>query len=185
MKPKVFEQIELKAPIDSPTFTGLPNSTTPGTTSNDTRIATTEFVNSLKFLQMKTINNPDLDNIKENGIYTLTGTVTNYPQTAAIALNSPLIVLTTGNTIIQLMFYLGANYTRTCLSGGNTDVWAPWLHFTYGDYNAYVEKDGDTMAGKLVAQNNANYTTAQVRNITISQDEPSGGGNGDIWLRYE
>ena len=180
MKPKVFEQIELKAPIDSPTFTGLPNSTTPGTTSNDTRIATTEFVNSLKFLQMKTINNPDLDNIKENGIYTLTGTVTNYPQTATIALNSPLIVLTTENTIIQLMFCLGANYTRTYLG-----MWSPWLHFTYGDYNAYVEKDGDTMAGELVAQNNANYTTAQVRNITISQDEPSGGGNGDIWLRYE
>lgn len=183
MKPKVFEQIELKAPIDSPTFTGLPNSTTPGTTSNDTRIATTEFVNSLKFLQMKTINNPDLDDIKENGIYTLTGTVTNYPQTAAIASKSPLIVLATGNTIIQLMFYLGANYTRTYLS--DIDLWSPWLHFTYGDYDAYVKKDGDTMAGKLVAQNNANYTTAQVRNITISQDEPSGGGNGDIWLRYE
>ena len=44
--------------------------------------------------------------------------------------------------------------------------------------------NGGTMTGELIAQNNANYTTAQVRNIIISAAAPSGGGNGDIWLRY-
>jgi hypothetical protein len=47
-----------------------------------------------------------------------------------------------------------------------------------------VAKSGDTMAGILVAQNNTAYTTAQVRNIIISTGTPTGGGNGDIWLRY-
>lgn len=53
--------------------------------------------------------------------------------------------------------------------------------------NKVIEKmdiNGGTMAGELIAQNNANYTTAQVRNIIISTADPSGGGNGDIWIRY-
>ncbi len=47
-----------------------------------------------------------------------------------------------------------------------------------------LDKSGGTMTGALVAQNNANYTTAQVRNIIISTADPSGGSNGDIWIRY-
>lgn len=47
-----------------------------------------------------------------------------------------------------------------------------------------VSKSGDTMAGALVAQNNTNYGVAQVRNIIISTEDPSGGSNGDIWIKY-
>lgn len=47
-----------------------------------------------------------------------------------------------------------------------------------------VKKSGDTMTGALVAQNNTNYTTPQVRNIIISTEEPSGGNNGDLWVHY-
>ena len=43
---------------------------------------------------------------------------------------------------------------------------------------------GVTMTGALVAQNNANYTTKQVRNIFISTSDPSGGTSGDIWIKY-
>lgn len=43
---------------------------------------------------------------------------------------------------------------------------------------------GGTMTGALVAQNNANYTTKQVRNIFISTSDPSGGASGDIWIKY-
>lgn len=50
--------------------------------------------------------------------------------------------------------------------------------------NGKVAKAGDTMTGALVAQSNTNYTTAQVRNIIISTADPSGGGNGDIWIKY-
>lgn len=47
-----------------------------------------------------------------------------------------------------------------------------------------LDKSGGTMTGALVAQNNANYTTKQVRNIIISTADPSGGSNGDIWVKY-
>lgn len=181
MKPKVFEQIELKAPIDSPTFTGLPNSTTPGTTSNDTRIATTEFVNDLNPLTIKTTSESDLNNIIENGIYILTNPLSNLPSTTNIAKKSPLIVLNANGCITQLMYCRGNNNIRTRVGTS----WAAWYKFTIGPSSIYVQKSGATMTGELIAANNANYTTAQVRNITISQDEPSGGGNGDIWLRYE
>lgn len=48
-----------------------------------------------------------------------------------------------------------------------------------------VPKSGTTMTGVLVAQNNTSYTTKQVRNIILSTSAPSGGGNGDIWIKYK
>ena len=50
--------------------------------------------------------------------------------------------------------------------------------------NGKVSKSGGTMAGALVAQNNTNYSVAQVRNIIISTSDPSGGNSGDIWIKY-
>ena len=49
-----------------------------------------------------------------------------------------------------------------------------------------TDKD-QTMAAKLKAHNNTDYTTAQVRNIILSLDEADAGlmGNGDIWIQYE
>lgn len=47
-----------------------------------------------------------------------------------------------------------------------------------------VSKNGDIMTGTLVAQNNTDYTIKQVRNIFISTEDPSGGDNGDIWIKY-
>lgn len=43
---------------------------------------------------------------------------------------------------------------------------------------------GGTFTGIAVAQNNTAYTTKQIRNVFISTSDPSGGGNGDIWLKY-
>lgn len=47
-----------------------------------------------------------------------------------------------------------------------------------------LDKFGGTMTGALVAQTNSNYTTRQVRNVIISTANPSGGSDGDIWIRY-
>lgn len=41
-----------------------------------------------------------------------------------------------------------------------------------------------TMSSILTAQNNTSYATKQVRNVTLSTSDPSGGGNGDIWIKY-
>lgn len=50
--------------------------------------------------------------------------------------------------------------------------------------NNKLNKSGGTMTGILTAQNNTSYTTKQVRNIFISTSSPSGGSNGDIWIKY-
>lgn len=36
----------------------------------------------------------------------------------------------------------------------------------------------------LVVPNNTSYTTGQARNIYLSTAAPSGGGNGDVWIKY-
>lgn len=41
-----------------------------------------------------------------------------------------------------------------------------------------------TLGGTVVAQSNTAYTTAQVRNIVLSTEEPSGGSNGEVWIKY-
>lgn len=47
-----------------------------------------------------------------------------------------------------------------------------------------MDISGGTMTGALIAQNNTNYTTKQIRNIFISTSDPSGGASGDIWIKY-
>ena len=47
-----------------------------------------------------------------------------------------------------------------------------------------LDKSGGVMNGALVAQDNTDYTIAQVRNVIISTADPSGGSNGDIWIKY-
>ena len=41
-----------------------------------------------------------------------------------------------------------------------------------------------TLGGMVKAQDNEQYTTAQLRNIVLSTAEPSGGSNGQIWIQY-
>ena len=50
--------------------------------------------------------------------------------------------------------------------------------------NGKLDKAGGTMLGALIAQANTNYATAQVRNVIISPNDPSGGNSGDIWIKY-
>ena len=43
-----------------------------------------------------------------------------------------------------------------------------------------------TVALKSAAvSGNTNYTTAQLRNVILSTANPSGGNNGDIWIKYK
>lgn len=44
---------------------------------------------------------------------------------------------------------------------------------------------GGTFTGIVTAQNNTSYTTKQIRNIILSTANPSGGANGDVWLKYK
>jgi len=50
--------------------------------------------------------------------------------------------------------------------------------------NAALPKAGGTMTGDVVGHADTDYTTARFRNITLSTSDPSGGSNGDIWIKY-
>lgn len=41
-----------------------------------------------------------------------------------------------------------------------------------------------TLAGVVSAQSNTAYETAQVRSISLSTGDPTGGSNGQIWFKY-
>jgi len=47
-----------------------------------------------------------------------------------------------------------------------------------------VPLSGGTMTGILAGFDNTSYSTKQLRNIVISDSDPSGGANGDIWIKY-
>ncbi len=50
----------------------------------------------------------------------------------------------------------------------------------------YVPVSGGTMEGTLIAQSNTDYAVAQVRNVIISSEAPSGTApEGTIWYQYE
>jgi len=48
-----------------------------------------------------------------------------------------------------------------------------------------IIKTGGSFTGIISGAANTSYTTAQFRNIILSTSDPSGGANGDIWLKYE
>ena len=52
--------------------------------------------------------------------------------------------------------------------------------------NSKLDKTGGEMTGQLIAYNNAEYTTAQLRNVIISTADPgtTDGENGMIWIKY-
>lgn len=49
---------------------------------------------------------------------------------------------------------------------------------------AQMPISGGTFTGVAVAQNNTSYTTKQLRNVILSTADPSGGSNGDVWIKY-
>ena len=79
--------VVLKAPIDSPTFTGSPKAPTPLSTSNGTEVATTEWVKTLvggidlSGVQEKTllVSNANLNTLLGDRAYMCVGTLSNAP----------------------------------------------------------------------------------------------------------
>ena len=110
-----------------------------------------------------------------------------YAQMEYVTANQNLrfrMVIHAGSTV--------SNITRAKLELGSTSTLANDPPADYGEQLAlcqcYMTTDKDqTMAAKLKAQNNTDYTTAQVRNIILSTSDADVGlmGEGDIWIKYE
>lgn len=56
---------------------------------------------------------------------------------------------------------------------------------TNSSLSTYAPLASPTFTGAAKVSANTNYATAQLRNIIISTADPSGGSNGDIWIKYE
>lgn len=84
------------------------------------------------------------------------------------------------------IFYHGSKITAGIISAGDiaTFIYDGTQYQLLTIDKSYLATSGGTMTGALVAQTNTNYTTAQVRNATMSTDEVSGGTNGQIHFQY-
>ena len=67
----------------------------------------------------------------------------------------------------------------------NTDDLNTRVSTNKTDIAKKFDKIGGTFTGITKAQNNASYTTGQIRNITLSTGNASGGSHGDIWIKYK
>ena len=56
---------------------------------------------------------------------------------------------------------------------------------TKTELNTKAPLASPTFTGTPKTAANINYTTAQLRNIILSTADPSGGSNGDIWIKYK
>lgn len=79
----------------------------------------------------------------------------------------------------------GANKTTVDTSISTTSTNPVQNKVVKTELDKKLDKSGGTMTGALVAQANTNYTTAQVRNVTMSTKSASGGSNGQIHYQYE
>lgn len=75
-------------------------------------------------------------------------------------------------------FHSGSNnidYDSRIIAGGGGTVGGGTLTYQAASH---------VFEGILYPQNNTSYTTGQARRIILSTAAPSGGGNGDIWIKY-
>ena len=53
-----------------------------------------------------------------------------------------------------------------------------------GEDNTSMHVAGNVTNDTIFAPNNILYTTFQMRNVAISTGDATGGGNGDVWIKY-
>ena len=77
---------------------------------------------------------------------------------------------------------------RTKLAGIEAGAEVNDVTSVAGRTGAVTLTAADIGAGTLpevtAANNNTSYTTKQLRNIILSTADPSGGSNGDVWIKY-
>ena len=110
--------------------------------------------------------------LKEDIVDNLTSTATNAPLSANMGKNLNDKITMTNGTVGTLNSEVST--LKTNVSTLNTTV------------GNKLDKSGGTLTGALVAQNNVNYTTRQVRNVIMSTVDPTAndGQNGDLWIKY-
>jgi len=123
----------------------------------------------------------DLNTLTEPYLYRFAGAVSVINDPYDEFMRDQTMLVTGGAMSFQITIKNGEIAYRSSFWTGD---FGPWYKIT----NTIMTTDKDqTMAAKLKAQNNTDYTTAQVRNIILSPNEAVAGlmGEGDIWIQYE
>lgn len=85
-------------------------------------------------------------------------------------------------------YYTEAEINSQMSGKANTSHTHDDRYYTEGEINTQMggkmNVSGGTFAGAVVAQTNGNYGIRQMRNTIISSSDPSGGGNGDVWIKF-
>ncbi len=185
-------QLNAKAPTASPTFTG--NLNINGTMSITSTVMVTNLnayrVNGYDFNQaLLTTSSPTFSTCTVTSM-TFTQTTGAAPftvsSTSLVAnLNADLLDNQQGSYYLAASSYTAADVLAKIktVDGSGSGLDADLLDGLSS--GSFVQLAGaQTMTSILTAQNNTSYTTKQVRNITLSTSDPSGGSNGDIWIKY-
>jgi hypothetical protein len=103
--------------------------------------------------------------------------------------SSPTALGTNANLVTEQDVYYGLVAVNNASQIRSTTIYAPTAGGTAGNIliaNGATSAPswGTTMTSIITAQNNTSYTTKQIRNITLSTADASGGANGDIWIKY-
>lgn len=72
--------------------------------------------------------------------------------------------------------------THVSDAGAHSDLFAGKAPLSHTHSAANIT--AGALGGIVVANSNAAYSTAQVRSIVLSSSEPTGGSNGQVWIKY-
>lgn len=188
--------VVLKAPIDSPTFTGSPKAPTPLSTANGTEVATTEWVKTLvggidlSGVQEKTllVSNANLNTLLGDRAYMCVGTLSNAPIPNTYCLLRSYDTAGT-DRVLQVCYVpsLGDNSVRTFVRSVNGGVsFGTWrelvtvseLDNQLGDLLSLIKDNQFTNEATLEATNKAIFTFF-IENFADLDSVNLAGGSGE------
>ena len=197
--------VVLKAPIDSPEFTGTPKAPTPISTSNSTELATTEWVKTivsgidLSGVQKNTIfvSDADLDTLFGDQAYICTGTLKHTPISTAYCVMRSYDTSST-ERIVQVCYVPHQTnngvrvrvFVRVADDGENGRTIGTWQelvdHYTLSQVKSLIDDNSFTNTVTLEAMNKG-ISTLFVENFVNlnSVDLTKGSGETAITAIYD
>ena len=164
--------INAKAPLQSPTFSGIPLSVTPPVGDNSTRIATTEFTTS-----GINVLNTELRGSINLKLDTVSGAMQGLPTApnAIVGTNTAQIATT---AFVQEAFVLKANISGVAFTG---NVTVPTPLITDNSAQAATTNWVRNYVGNYAS---ARYWQGSSKFVSTNTPDPNQGTDGDFWFQY-
>ena len=150
--------LDLKAPLNTPTFTGTPYAPTPSTTTNSTQIATTEFVHNAIDASINTLIDSAPGTLNTlNELAAALGDDSNYSTTVTNSLNNiNSSINTINNTIDPTTPILFSNMYSSYANLPNATTYHGMFAHAHSEGKAYYSHSGNWI--KLIDENFNSFT---------------------------